>query len=277
MRDLQGSFFDRFYFLSFSTHCSKSCSYCPAIGCRNSSEKGLDGIEKSIAKAKSAEYSRMVLPCNWPDHADAEKYIDLIDRADMQLVLQVHWRDIEKIPAWRKIHSNAAFNILLDAESSGRVWSESQENYECYYTLVATRGLDLAEFVLQVPDFVRDQLYLYFPFHLKPSDRFLDSIEVAEQLELLQLRAPTFKIRPQRGHEVFEPRLSVDNELEVLVEAENFSASRELDEKVEAKIEISVIIPCYNNAVYLANTVRHLLQQNLHNIGTHERKLSDKS
>ena len=254
------SHFDHFYLLSFSPKCTKACSYCPGIGCRNSDEKGLDGVDRSIAKAKSGEYSHIVLSCNWVDHPLADNYIKRILLADLQVVLQVHWQDLEGSEIWREKYPAASFNVLLDSEALASlppISNQLKRGGENYCTLIVSKELDLTRYILQLPDEIRRCLHLYFPFHLKPADDFLPSFDIATQLDLLRSSIPDFKIYPQRGHEVFDPRVRREIELELLGVPVELSSSKNM------QIKISVVVTVEGRTASLNSCVQRLLKQSL--------------
>ena len=73
----------------------------------------------------------------------------------------------------------------------------------------------------------------------------------------LRQRCPDLEIRPPLGVEIWDPRVDAQR----VPRTNRWTVLR--CESALANIKVSVIIPTYNNRIYLLNTLLHLVQQDL--------------
>ncbi len=107
----------------------------------------------------------------------------------------------------------------------------------------------------QIPEDFLEAVEFYFPYSVDKKRKWRARDIMVWQEHITKLR-PQLRFRGCVGTDLYEPRIPEERELEPC-HAPLWSSHPQLIPKV------SVIIPTYNNGLYLLNTLRHLNQQQL--------------
>lgn len=157
---------------------------------------------------------------------------------------------------------NVKYLVVLDhfnEDTFTFLQDELSCNFELDYLIVARRGLKVAPIIDNLTSESRLRTYFYFPLHLKKDDPFYETNWVNKKLLSFKTKYPKLSIKPYPGIDVYDPRINPELNLEPYI-LPNVSYSLPNN-----RLKISVVIPTYNFKNYIANTVRHLLDQDLPN------------
>ncbi len=256
--------FERFYYLPV---CQKPIHpesfFDESLGNIQEVDRPMEAVKRALNRAKSGEYSTIVLPANSILREDFSDIVSSIKNCGFDLVMEInslgmhlHWDLVEQ-----KIKPlDCQINILLEGfKLRDQELIESIEAWgkPTYFTLMGREGVDFYDVLKRLGDKRLEKLYWYFPYTFEYEDHFYSVEEIFKLLRKIKKDFPQLQIRPPRGIDIFDPRVDPEMELESMVEV-FYETSCGSSEK-----EISVVIPSYNNRDYLVNTVRHLFNQDL--------------
>jgi glycosyltransferase involved in cell wall biosynthesis len=125
------------------------------------------------------------------------------------------------------------------------------------YTLVLRDSMDVPEVVRSLPDYVRKTLQLCAPPKLSSSDPFMTNRNLYKALKKIDVFDQDYDIQANSEVDLYEPRVRDDMDLEPRI-SPTYQTSTP-----DRRIELSVVIPSYNNRNYLLSTLNHLLRQNI--------------
>ena len=252
----------RIYQFSFRNYCPEKCISCKGLGQKSLRNRTISDLEISLTKAKSGEYEYVLLPCNALFSAELDDYVNKIKVFGLKPLLQINAKSYST--SWEskfKTLGPIRLQFVIDRWSADDLnklnlfFSEGNGDRDAL--VVVTKDLRLNNFLSEVKkDFLEKTRY-YFPLKLSEAEKnYLDNDEI---VSLMKAYEGVHKFRPLKGLDVFDPRIQDSANLEP-----DFSAiylSKNENEAINLKY--SVVIPSYNNAAYVTNTVRHLLSQTL--------------
>lgn len=233
---------------------SNQCPICSMVRPKQASDAAF--IERSLRKAKSGEYKYVLFGSNTV--SNQEGLFSLLDDFSLKPAAQICLAcNPTEVPLhfFHQIQSRSGLIDVLLSDSSQIQLLNRYINFDfANLTFFVHTRFDLQSALSNLPTFWHKRLRLYFPH--TPSCHFYRPLEIFELLKICKQKFTWLEIRPPLV-ELFDPCIPDDLELEPL-------SLPEID--CEHKIElpsISVIIPTYNNKLYLMNTVKHLSNQTM--------------
>lgn len=209
---------------------------------------------QSLAKAQRSGYSRFVL-CELAQRLpEFQEMIREIKVVGLRPVLQ--------IAADRVVQESFVLQNQIEVERwvvdrwPDWSWLQSlQKITEVRLKILGTRTNPCLYQLDQIPENFRATTEFYFPYHLEKKQKMRPR-DVDGWQKYVQKNWPQFKVSSASGVDIYEPRLGENLELEPC-------HSPILCSHPSLQPLLTVIIPSYNNCLYLLNTLRHLEQQTL--------------
>lgn len=249
----------RLYTLDLSPHCQETCHYCGYLHQKSPQKKTPQMIHNSLEKAYHGEYSGIRLPCNllslidWPilqrlAHGRQSVHLDIQSHQIEKLL-----KEINNFP----IHIKS-INIIF------REYSEVSENHvhllkkitDVSYTWLVIPPSKPLEQIHMIPPFVSEDVRTLFPIYT-PHSQLFTARETNEYLHLFKVARSDFQIKPLDFHELYEPRIDKNQNLEP------FITPQRVQQISDDSKRVSVIIPTYNNKNELVLTLKQLSKQTL--------------
>jgi glycosyltransferase involved in cell wall biosynthesis len=253
----------RSYQIPVSRDCSQSCSYCNGIGARSDEKANIPAFQCSLSKAEFGQYYSILLPCNFLFLENFQDYLDELHSRRVRYTVRVN--TCSSGEAWRARlaaldNELAQLDILIDGYTA-----RDQECLEFLatndlprvYTLVLRNNQAAPKIISDLPKQITQSLRLMAPHKLKRSDPFLSNRDLFRTLRIIELFEQEYTITPAQEADLFEPRVPWGMELEPELRPIMQTCTPEPD------IQVSVVIPTYNNEKYVLNTLQHLLRQDL--------------
>ena len=251
----------KLYTLDLSPDCQKKCSYCHHLHQKSTQEKTPQMIRHSLLKARHGEYSGIRLPCNllslnksqviqilqiladdhWPTHLDIQSH-------QTQQLLQ-EMKTFPKAPDSINIIFRNYSDISEDHIYLFKKWTQ------VHYTWLVLPSSNIEKQIHTIPPALSRHVYTLFPIHT-PSSQLFTAQETYKYLCLFKSIRPDFQIKPLKFHELYEPRIDEDQDLEPHLPLQK-------SQKISENPKISVIIPTYNNKDELVETLEQLSKQTL--------------
>lgn len=221
--------------------CPEGCFYCPGVGLDRppADHLGAKEIQQSCLKWPLLTLDRLretppksrrwFFPSKW---------------------LQGHlWRRlICKIPPQSEI-----IILLGEDDFNLEAFHALKKRFSVQIWTIPHRRFNPLKVLRALPESTHGFIYFYCPLYEMHPDRFLKSQELAKLFRKIRKALPNFSIRPPEGVEVFNPTLRLEDLNQV--EEVKWSAS------TEESVDISVVIPAYNNKEYLSRVVQALAHQ----------------
>lgn len=239
----------------------------------------LDIITTELDRAVSGEYDGVIFPGSFfSDEIKPPLREELIRRCrarNLYIVFQVTAHSFFADDAhslleelMRRLDAGDALNFVFGNGALPKdSWLARLARWpdQVYFTYSVRKKDQVIETLHRLQPFVRERLFFHFPYHLAFGDNHLSCSEIFHLIERIHFRVPGVLVRPQYGCENYDPRVDPTLESEPLYGprwAHFVHTKRHLAE-TDLPIEISVIIPTYNNRDYVLNTVRHLRRQSM--------------
>jgi glycosyltransferase involved in cell wall biosynthesis len=215
-----------------------------------------DKFLKSLAKAKASGYSRFVISEVAVELPDFEKLIQEVQRADLKPVLQVSDdTHLAKIRSFVLQNEIAVERWIVDQWPDWEQLRSLKKTNEISLKILGIKSNNCLFELGNIPEDFCEFLEFYFPYFLDKKRKFFPR-EIIAWEELVQKNHPQLRIKSAKGVDIYEPRIGEELELEPCHPPLVCSHP-------SLTPQISVIIPTYNNGLYLLNTLRHLDQQKL--------------
>ena len=213
-----------------------------------------DKFFRSLAKAKTSGYSRFVmseLVCALPQW---ELMFQEIKMAGLIPVLQVSSEEcLTQFGAFVAQNQIAVERWIVDQWPDWQLLRSLKKSNTVSLKILGTRSNSCLYDLDQVPEDFYGDMEFYFPYQLAKKQKFRPRELIAWQRQV-QKNHPQLKVTGTSGVDVFEPRIGEEMELEPC-HPPLFCSHPSLQPQV------SVVIPTYNNGLYLLNTLRHLERQ----------------
>lgn len=165
-----------------------------------------------------------------------------------------NWRHlVEKLPEGSEL-TLLVGDCFFDAEALKEVWMQ----YPTQIWMIPNRDFDIVSALCRLPEAVFDKVYFYCPLYEIDPDTFLTSQELVRLFKKLISRFPKLEIRAPKGKDLFNPTLLVDN----------IKCKEKLvfDSSQTGAVDVSVIIPTYNNQDYVCRVVKNLNHQSCNEV-----------
>lgn len=270
------------------------------MGHLNRSERTLDGITRALDRAVSGEYDGVIFPstiltlpfrhevfsrCNsrglkivhqlTTDVLSTEHHSNLRFSLNSDIrekvgqsddVLGDPFKRMDEL--MRRLDAGDALNLVFGASSIPKdtlIARLTRWQDQVYFTYSVRAADPVIELLHRLQPFLRERLFFHFPYHLEFGDGNLSCQQIYDLTERIHTRVPGIRVRPMLGVENFDPRVDPELELEPVRKPafETHVLSSDNPTKSNSPLEVSVIIPSYNNRDYLLNTIKHLSRQDL--------------
>ncbi len=239
----------------------------------------LDSITHELDRAVSGEYTGVIFSAAFFSNLISSDLRDELVRRcrtrDLRLVFQITAHSLQSNDSpvllaelMRRLDDGDALNFVFGGGVLPKdSWLARLARWpeQVYFTYSIRKNDAVIETLHRLQPFVRERLFFHFPYHLSFRDGHFSCHEVFTLIERIHSRVPGVRVRPLYGCENYDPRVDTSLESEPLYGprwSQAVHTTRHLAER-DTPLEISVIIPTYNNREYVLNTVRHLRQQSL--------------
>jgi glycosyltransferase involved in cell wall biosynthesis len=262
----------RLYLIPLTSSIHHEGPLAVALGHLNRDERTLEGFTRALERAVSSESDGVIFPSSFLTLPFRHEVIARCQNRKLRIVHQVTTQALKSEGAperldelMRRLDSGDALNLVFGADSipSDSLLARLTRWPDLVYFTYSVRASDRPiELLHSLQPFVRERLFFHFPFHLEFGDGNLSCRQVYDLTEKIRSRVPGVRVRPMLGTEMFDPRVDPDLELEPMHKPSIELRSNDgLDHSNRVPIQVSVIIPSYNNRNYLVNTVKHLARQ----------------
>jgi glycosyltransferase involved in cell wall biosynthesis len=286
----------RLYLIPLSASIEHEGPLSVFMGHRNREERNLEGITRALDRAISGEYDGVIFPSTILSHPARHEVFARCQSRGLKIVHQLttdvlsteHHSNLkfslnpdirDKVrqsdealgdpftrmdELMRRLDAGDAVNLVFGAGSLPKdtlIARLTRWQDQVYFTYSARAADPVIELLHRLQPFVRERLFFHFPYHLEFGDGNLSCQQIYDLTERIHARVPGIRVRPMLGVESFDPRVDSELELEP-VHKPVFETSA--PQQANSQLEISVIIPSYNNRDYLVNTIKHLSRQDLH-------------
>lgn len=263
----------RLYFIPLTTSIEHEGPLAIELGHRNRDERNLEGCTRALDRAVSGEFDGIIFPSSFLLLPFREDVIARCRHRKLRIVHQITTDSLSSVHGavisrelTRRLDDGDAANIVFGGDSlptAEIVGLIARYPTQIYFTFSVRAENRIVDTVLSLKEEVRQRLFFQFPYHTKLGDGHLSCARVNALVVELGHRIPGFRVRPVLGTENFDPRVDPQLELEPMISPLFESRSNNgLDHKNRVPLEVSVIIPTYNNREYVVNTVKHLRRQN---------------
>lgn len=267
----------RLYLIPVSSSIDHEGPLAFQLGHRNRSDRTLEDFTRALDRAVSAEADGVVFPSSFLTLPFRD---DVLTRCRNRKLRVVHQVTCEALMAtdgtaaqasarldelMRRLDAGDALNLVFGADNLPKdtLLARLTRWPDLVYFTYSVRAKDpVLEILHLLQPYVRERLFFHFPFHLEFGDGHLNCRQVYELTEKIRSRVPGVRVRPMLGLEMFDPRVDPDLELEPVYKPKwDLRSNAGADHLNRVPIEVSVIIPSYDNRDYVVNTVRHLARQ----------------
>lgn len=252
---------ERVYFLPGGPLDKSESSYLDLVGADPVELKSNEAFQLSFDKAESGEYHRILFPQNIVIH-DPE--FELLHEAQQRGFAVSVWMTphfflrlkLKRLQELKEL--GVSLEVLVVAGEENSLDSVFQRMGEDKLTITFLMTKDLkADEAFQKLSKSKHQLYFYFPTPKEKDPRVLSVQQIKDRLDQLKTKFPQLRLERRSGLDVYDSRISEDRELEPMIPPEIVTAVADSD------VALSVIIPSYNNCLYLSVVVKHLTRQDL--------------
>lgn len=285
----------RLYLIPLSASIEHEGPLAVFMGHRNRDERNLEGITRALDRAVSGEYDGVIFPSSILSHSARQEVFTRCQSRGLKIVHQLTTdvlstehhsnlkfslnpenRDKGQPPSeivgdpftrmdelMRRLDAGDALNLVFGAGSMPKdtlIARLTRWQDQVYFTYSARASDPVIELLHRLQPFVRERLFFHFPYHLEFGDGNFSCQEIYDLTERIHARVPGVRVRPMLGVESYDPRVDAELELEPTHKPIFETKTRQL---ANSALEISVIIPSYNNRDYLLNTIKHLSRQDL--------------
>ncbi len=242
------------------------------LGHANRDERNLEGLTRAVDRAVSCESDAVIFPSSFLTHPLRDEFAARCRHRKLRLVHQVTTDSLISNSAaeieeelLKRLEGGDALNLVFGADSrpENSLLARLAEWPAQVYFTYSVRSKDQVIKLLQaLPVFIGERLFFHFPFHLEFGDGHFNCRQIGNLISKIQTEVPSLKVRPMLGAEVYDPRVDPTLELEPMIWPEfELRLNAGADYQNRVPIDVSVIIPSYNNRDYLLNTVNHLARQ----------------
>jgi glycosyltransferase involved in cell wall biosynthesis len=262
----------RLYLIPLTTSIENEGPLAYELGHRNRNDRNLEGCTRALDRAVSAESDGVVFPSSFLNLSFRDDVIARCQHRKLRIVHQITTtaffaaeKNLLLGELIKRLDAGDAANIVFGADSvpeAGLLDKFEKWPEQVYFTYSARAKDETIPMLMALPKLVRERLYFHFPFHTKHFDNNLSCAQVNNLIIEINRSMPNIHVRPMLGIENFDPRVDPSLELEPMISPTlELRSGDGVDYKNRVPIEVSVIIPSYNNRDYLVNTIKHLARQ----------------
>ncbi len=220
--------------------CPESCSFCPGVGLStpfvnvpemnsNSSCLRWPSMEKKDLNKTPLHQRRWFLPSKFLSGNS--------------------WARLEN-----KFPENSSLVILIgDNNLTIETLQKVSNKFTFDIWIIPNRSFNIISVLSSLPEEMHERVRFYCPLYDENKDHFLTSQELVLLFKKIANQFPSLNIIPPEGIEIFNPTLSIEDL--------NVEEKILFDSSTSAPVDISVIIPSYNNRDYVCRVVRNLVRQ----------------
>ncbi len=222
--------------------------------------KTQEEINASMYKAKASSYTHVKIPYERSMLSVFNERLQQVQEHGLKPLIQI---DLEKIREEDLIHlplgSEAEVFLPETAEEWRRLPLIQQRFAHIHYSLLAMKSNSINNFFhcfLKFANLITD-LHLYCPFPLKQTPWDYLKCSDIPKLKNRLVEQLGLQVHPPLGENLWDPRVASHFELEPFYEPIF------INRVPGSNIQVSVVIPSYNNRRYVRLCIEHLLRQNL--------------
>lgn len=242
------------------------------MGCLRSVGNGAihtDDLEVSLDKARSGEYHYILLSCSFVFNAQPNLVLSRIQNRGFRPALLIHCHVLEFLyPHTLSLYrSYSCLLYFVVSEMTPLMLKKIKDlrldsDFEIHWILLPVKTIHIGNSLkLLSSNISHPRVSYYFPYKQDLRDHFYETHEIESVIKKIKKWNHFESVGPLVGLDLFDPRIPTRLEMEPLGAVT--MESQTLENDFEKNIKISVIIPTYNNARYLQNTLKHLMDQNL--------------
>lgn len=240
--------------------CPEACRSCFGLGYLKASDRTDDEFHHSLEKARSGEYQAVFFPCNLVFERKLDQWIRQTLESGLEVLLQISPKSLNQEMAvyYQDLLNDPRVHLLFHLDSHDFLQASVIENLakkypRCFFHLILNHYMTEEKIKKSFNSELRKKLYFTAPYKGFKRDCFYSCKELFE----LTRRNPELYFQTIQGLDLYDPRISDVLDLESLLKPVMRS------EPNNDQLKISVVIPTYNNEIYILNTLRHLAHQSL--------------
>lgn len=249
----------RFYFMALTKSCISGCSYCEFLGCKNHYDRSIADIERSIQRAFSGRFDRVVFSGSFFNHPHQNEIIQQCNSHGLQVGIQSPVESISKEFLADLTSKAVFFNVIIGQNEKidyEFIKSILRDFPGSYITYLVNRATSYKKILSSFPKELIDYVFFNFPYRLT-ADKPLFSCNQVNKICKEIKESFSITAKPMIGQEIWDPRVNPMLSLEPNIKPD-FNSEFGTEKKL-----ISVVIPTYNNEKYIQTTLKNLFNQDL--------------
>ncbi|MCB0419425.1 MAG: glycosyltransferase family 2 protein [Bdellovibrionales bacterium] len=252
---------ERVYFLPTFPLKDHESAQLKLVGAAPVNAKSLEDVRLSLQKAITGEYHRILFSQNVIDAEDGWRFLEMAKSQGFAVSVWVtpHYflrLKLNQIHELRNLGIEIEVLVVAGEENSLDSVFQRLDGESLKVTFLMTKSISVEESFHKLGK-SKHQVFLYFPTPVGDTHNLLDVRQIKEKIDLIQQKYTHLTIHHRPGLDVFDPRIDEGRDLEPIY-------GPDIQTTVpNSEVQISVIIPSYNNCLYLSVVVKHLVRQNL--------------
>lgn len=230
------------------------------LGHLGQTSKNTEELEASIYKARSSQYTHVKIPYERTQLPQFNSMLKLVEQQGLKPLIQVDLEKLQMADLINLPYSYEAEVFLPEAKDAWSLLPLLQQHFSrIHYALFVMKANSITEFCQNFSIYAKhvQDLHLYCPFPMKKTPwSYLKCRDIPELKKKLQTYL-SIRLHPPLGGNLWDPRVSHHFELEPYYEPIF------VNRVPNSNIQVSVVIPTYNNRRYIRMCLEHLCRQNL--------------
>lgn len=219
-------------------------------------------LENSIFKAQKGRYSHLKVPLTSREDPGLENIYTRATNANLKLCFQLfsaHPEGFNKVIQWHQHHPDHSYEVEVFINNFDDKVAELVSRIDAvkiHFSLVATKSTDWLAIGKAIRQLKPKVIHYYGPYDTN-SENNLACKRQQQTLAKLKRWTKDVEFQPPLGTDLFDRRVKPNFDLEPF-QPPTFEVKSQ-----SPRIEYSIIIPSYNNAVHLSKMLQFVLKQTL--------------